>query len=99
MNHHITRITARIMSAAVLTMGAIAHAQVNPEEPGFGEDPRVSKGPIAPLLDGMGTHTMDITTKSERAQTFFNQGLSLTYAYNHAEAKRSFKEICSGGNP
>lgn len=80
------------IAIAVSTLLATAQTQVNPEEPGFGDDPRVSKGPIAPELSGLGNHTMDITTDSEKAQQFFNQGLMLTYAFNHAEAKRAFQE-------
>lgn len=47
---------------------------------------------IAPLFENLGDLTYAITTKNEKAQTFFNQGLRLTYAFNHAEAHRSFME-------
>ena len=52
------------------------------------------RGPAvsAKLLDGLGTHHHTITTKSPRAQRFFDQGLALAYAFNHPEAKRSFEE-------
>ena len=33
-----------------------------------------------------------MTTSSERAQLFFDQGLKLTYGFNHQEALRAFKE-------
>lgn len=46
----------------------------------------------APVLIGMGDHTMEITTESLYAQRFFKQGLILAYGFNHAEAVRSFKE-------
>ncbi len=46
----------------------------------------------APLLNGMGDHHLPITTKSQAAQRFFNQGLALAYGFNHAEAERSFLE-------
>jgi tetratricopeptide (TPR) repeat protein len=48
--------------------------------------------PIAPLLNGLGTHEWKVTTKVPRAQEFFNQGLRLLYAFNHAEARRAFRE-------
>lgn len=86
------RSTLTIALAAGLAATASAQQQVNPEEPGFGKDPRVSEGPIAPLLPGMMEHTFDVTTKSDEARQFFNQGLSLIYAFNHAEAVRSFQE-------
>ena len=45
-----------------------------------------------PLYDGLGDHTHRITTASPRAQRYFDQGLALTYGFNHAEAIRSFRE-------
>ncbi|MFG6685498.1 hypothetical protein ACGK9U_02880 [Mariniflexile sp. HNIBRBA6329] len=47
---------------------------------------------IAPLFENLGNHFYKISTKNELAQRFFNQGLRLTYAFNHAEAHRSFME-------
>jgi len=47
---------------------------------------------IAPLFDDLGKHYYTISTSSKEAQIFFNQGLNLTYAFNHAEAHRSFME-------
>ena len=47
---------------------------------------------IAPLFDDLGTHGYKVTTSNKLAQKFFNQGLNLTYAFNHAEAHRSFLE-------
>lgn len=47
---------------------------------------------IAPLFNDLGNHYYSISTKNERAQAFFNQGLNLTYAFNHAEAHRAFME-------
>ncbi len=40
----------------------------------------------------MGDLTYPITTNSERAQRYFDQELRLTYAFNHAEALRAFRE-------
>lgn len=45
-----------------------------------------------PLWQGLGTLSHPITTDSERAQSYFDQGLRLTYAFNHAEAYRAFKQ-------
>ncbi len=47
---------------------------------------------ISPLFENLGDLSYAITTKNELAQTFFDQGLKLTYAFNHAEAHRSFME-------
>ena len=46
----------------------------------------------APLFDNLGSYHRPVTTKSERAQRYFNQGLILIYAFNHSEAVRSFTE-------
>ena len=45
----------------------------------------------APLFKGMGDFEMKITTSSKKAQIYFNQGMNLSNAFNHAEAARSFK--------
>jgi tetratricopeptide (TPR) repeat protein len=55
-------------------------------------DPSKAARPIAPLLEGLGDHHHPVTTRSERAQLFFDQGLKLEYAFNHQEALRAFKE-------
>jgi hypothetical protein len=47
---------------------------------------------IAPLFNNLGNLHFSISTKNERAQAFFDQGLKLSYAFNHAEAHRSFME-------
>jgi len=48
--------------------------------------------PIAPELTGLGTLHMPVTTSVPEAQRFFDQGLRLLYAFNHAEAIRAFRE-------
>ena len=47
---------------------------------------------ISPLFSNLGNLHFSISTKNERAQAFFDQGLKLSYAFNHAEAHRSFME-------
>jgi len=44
----------------------------------------------AELLEGLGTHTHSIATRSDLAQKFFDQGLALIYGFNHDEAARLF---------
>lgn len=46
----------------------------------------------APLLGNLGKHTRPITTNSELAQKYFDEGLNLTYGFNHAEAIRSYQD-------
>ncbi len=47
---------------------------------------------ISPLFENLGNLHFPISTSEERAQEFFDQGLKLTFAFNHAEAHRSFME-------
>jgi hypothetical protein len=44
-----------------------------------------------PLFDNLGSLHHPITTTSEQAQRYFDQGLRLVYAFNHEEALRSFE--------
>jgi tetratricopeptide (TPR) repeat protein len=55
-------------------------------------DPTKATMPIAPKLEGLGDYQFKVTTNSPESQMFFNQGLKLTYAFNHSEALRAFKE-------
>jgi tetratricopeptide (TPR) repeat protein len=43
------------------------------------------------IYDGMGNHTRTITTSSDEAQLYFDQGLQLTFGFNHDEAIRSYR--------
>jgi tetratricopeptide (TPR) repeat protein len=44
------------------------------------------------LFENLGTLHYRITTQDPLAQKFFDQGLRLTYAFNHAEARRAFRK-------
>ena len=43
-----------------------------------------------PLYDDLGDHHYAVTTDTPAAQQYFDQGLRLYYAFNHAEAVRAF---------
>jgi len=49
-------------------------------------------GELAPRLQNLGSHTFRVSTAHAGAQRFVNQGLNLAYAFNHAEARRAFRE-------
>lgn len=51
--------------------------------------------PPAPLFDDLGDHHHPITTKSKLAQRYFDQGLTLCFNFNHAEAIRSFSAVAT----
>jgi tetratricopeptide (TPR) repeat protein len=89
----------RSLIAAVCLSGGLANAQSTPA-PGhqhYLKGPEYDQaaapgGPLAPRLQNLGVHTFKVTTSSERAQLFVNQGLNLAYGFNHAEAFRAFAE-------
>jgi len=45
-----------------------------------------------PLYEGLGDYSRKITTKSGKAQRYFDQGLALLHGFNHRGAIRSFQE-------
>jgi tetratricopeptide (TPR) repeat protein len=48
--------------------------------------------PPVTLMEGLGDHHHPIATTSAEAQKFFDQGLVLTFGFNHAEAIRFFEK-------
>jgi len=70
----------------IVVLGALAIAGAGAA---FGDD---AGEPLAPMLEGLGDLHYPITTSSDAAQRFFDQGLRLVYAFNHAEAVRAFDE-------
>lgn len=82
------RIVVGVLLTAIVVPGfAIIH-----DPRAIAADPAVATGAIAPRLAGLGDHAHRVTTSSAQSQYFFNQGLRLTFAFNHSEALRSFKE-------
>lgn len=51
-----------------------------------------TSGKKAPLFSGLEGLHFAITTKKAEAQNYFNQGLMLSFGFNHAESARSFFE-------
>jgi tetratricopeptide (TPR) repeat protein len=49
-----------------------------------------SEPPGSPRIEQLGGHQWTITTKSPEAQRWFNQGIELIYAFDHADAGRAF---------
>ena len=69
--------------AAFATNAALSQMQHGPVDTS-------NAGNRAPILDGLGNHAFPVSTKNGTAQKLVNQGLVLNYAFNHAEAHRSF---------
>jgi pimeloyl-ACP methyl ester carboxylesterase/tetratricopeptide (TPR) repeat protein len=71
-----------LIATAVTVIAPVSDTSVRAQE----------TGSIAPELTGLGTLHMPVTTSVPGAQRFFDQGLRLLYAFNHAEAIRAFRE-------
>ncbi len=45
-----------------------------------------------PRLMNLGKHSFPVSTQNQQAQLYMNQGLNLSYGFNHEEAGRAFQE-------
>jgi tetratricopeptide (TPR) repeat protein len=77
------------LKKALLLGQFVAMATVSSLSLGAHESP--SAAPIIQLIPGLGSLHHPVSTKHLRAQRFFNQGLTLIYAFNHDAAYRSFQ--------
>jgi tetratricopeptide (TPR) repeat protein len=98
--NHPRQTVLRLCITAALTAFA-AGAAVADEEAGtthkhYADAPAAAQpgpnGELAPRLQKLGDHVFPASTQNADAQKFVNQGLNLAYAFNHAEARRAFRE-------
>lgn len=68
----------------------LAKAETAPFKPGAREAGKPSAD-MPPLFKDLGGLHFKISTNSAQAQAYFDQGLRLTFAFNHAEAVRAFR--------
>ncbi|QKX16768.1 hypothetical protein [Microbulbifer sp. YPW1] len=88
------------LAVALLTFNSPLHAQgddkqARPQHKHYRapeQDKPSPTGALAPRLQNLGDHKFPVSCQSERAQKFITQGVNLAYAFNHAEAGRSFRE-------
>lgn len=59
---------------------------------GCGGDGSPAQSTTVPLYDNLGDHHYAVSTGVPQAQRYFDQGLRLYYAFNHAEAIRAFNQ-------
>ncbi len=89
-------ILAFMLAVAGFQTVATAQDKSSPNHVHYKESPQASQasptGQLAPRLQKLGTHVFPVTTKNKQAQLFMNQGLNLSYAFNHAEAGRAYRE-------
>jgi tetratricopeptide (TPR) repeat protein len=75
------KILAQVLCAAVMCLGVTAQDHAHNAQP----------HPVR-LVTGLGDLHHPVSTDNPEAQQFFDQGLRFTYAFNHAEAARSFQQ-------
>ncbi|WP_229423086.1 hypothetical protein [Telluria aromaticivorans] len=81
---------ARAGRPPLLDRLVLAQAETAPFKPGQ-QKPAPGDSAMPPLYDNLGTLHVPITTSNPKAQAYFNQGMRLTFAFNHAEAARAFR--------
>ena len=85
------RIARTLLLAALLTSAFVPWACSKNREASRSNATQSVTELHPPLYVGLGDHTRAISTTSKRAQAYFDQGLRLQYAFNHAEAVRSYR--------
>src|SRR5437868_6940318 len=78
----------RLLSAFACLLAAAAVVWAQQQMDGMHKS---SAAESASLLSGLGALHHPVSTKNAEAQRFFDQGLTLVYAFNHEEAIRSFR--------
>ncbi len=82
---------ARTFAIALVALSAFAQTHKHYDDSKAAQAPGPD-GQLAPRLQNLGTHAFAVSTKNADAQRFINQGMNLAYAFNHAEARRAFRE-------
>ncbi len=68
-----------------------ALVRVKSETAPFQPVPMQAAGGTVPLYANLGTLAFPISTRNPKAQAYFNQGMRLSFGFNHAEAQRAFQ--------
>ncbi len=79
----------------VLLLSASAAAQARPDADLCAVPPGAQPLLPARILEGMGTTDMPVTTSSEEARKFFNQGVSQMHSFWFIESERSFLQAAA----
>ena len=82
----------RIVTVALIALAVVACKPSSAPQEGAKQTADAAPKRGAPMFDNLGSFSRKITTQSAEAQRYFNQGMTLTYGFNHAEAGRSFRE-------
>ncbi len=86
----------------LISVGAIVLAGCKPAQPSPSNPSKIQgeRGPFteatkAPLFEGLGDFNHPITTSNPATQRYFDQGMVLSFGFNHAEAERSFRHAAA----
>lgn len=69
----------------------LAQAETAPFTPGRQAGAPATADQPPPLYQNLGTLHVPVSTRNRTAQAYFDQGIRLTFAFNHAEAARAFR--------
>jgi tetratricopeptide (TPR) repeat protein len=89
------RTTVVTALGALAVAGCAQDAQENTAAADHGHEDEAAASAEVVLREGLGTHSLTITTSSDSAQAYFNQGLRLSYAFNHPAAIASFQKAAT----
>ena len=94
MTHSRSALSLGFASAVFLSAPLLAQTpnHTHYAQPPEGADGPSPSGTLAPRLQRLGSYAFPVTTQSNDAQLFVNQGVNLSYGFNHAEAARAFAE-------
>lgn len=71
----------------LLAQLVLAQTETKPFKP----QPMQAAGGEVPLYGNLGTLSFKVGTRDAKAQAYFDQGIRLAFAFNHAEAQRAFQ--------
>ncbi len=82
--------TLVVVLAAIAVAAGLFYGRRTADQPLPPSNPAVPSLVGATLLEGLGDYTFPVTSSHPEVQRWFDQGLMLTYGFNHDAAERSF---------
>ena len=80
-----------LLDRLVLAQAETAPFKPGQQKPAPADTATATATATPPLYDNLGALHVPITTSNPKAQAYFDQGMRLTFAFNHAEAARAFR--------
>jgi tetratricopeptide (TPR) repeat protein len=98
-NPYVLRFATHLLALCAVASAGIAQQPASAVPPATSPDPHAAHAGHAsaatgavPLYDDLGDHHWPISSRVPEVQAYFDQGIRLYYAFNHAEAVRAFRE-------